>query len=250
MLQSGLCFTPAPAPRVLRLCRESADEAIAQGLEIMDADFEELTLKVERVNFAEHMERSKATQGYLSLLTKTHKTGLGDTPIDTVWVGGLPELMLGDSPEAAVQELCARFGDIVTCTVRTKPGENKSWALVTYADPASAQLAVQAGLCVPIEGVEEPVELRVQVADVEAELQKGTTGYLAHMATRHEEEVENARKLLRGWWDRAGLTQAFSAEGGQGERRFSIERRLARFKPLSLEKSSVEAEAPVVEMAA
>lgn len=232
-------------------CRESADEAIAQGVEIMDADFEELTLKVEHVNFAEHMERSKATQGYLSLLTRTHTGGFGATPQDTIWVGGLPESLLATGADAAVQELCSRFGNIVTCTVRIKPGENKSWALVTYADPASAELAVQAGICVPVDGAEEPVELRVHVADVEAELQKGSTGYLAHMATRHEEEVENARKLLRSWWDRAGLTAAFSAEGGAGQRRFSIERRLAKFKPLSLEKTSVsEAEAPVVEMAA
>lgn len=213
----------------------------------MDADFEELTLKVERVNLGEHLERSKATQGYLSLLTKTHTTGLDPTPVDTVWVGGLPGSLLGEAPDAAVQELCGRFGDVVTVTVRTKPGENKSWALVTYADPASAELAVQAGMCVPVEGAAEPVELRVEVADVEAELQKGSTGYLAHMASRHEEEVENARKLLRGWWDRAGLTDAFS--GGK-ERRFSIERRLAKFKPLSLEKTSIEAEPPVVEMAA
>ena len=75
--------------------------------------------------------------------------------------------------------------------------------------------------CAPIEGVEEPVELRVMIADVEAELQKGTTGYLAHMASRHEEEVENARKLLRGWWDR------------RMNRRLNW-RCLARFRPLSL----------------
>jgi hypothetical protein len=45
------------------------------------------------------------------------------------------------------------------------------------------------------------VELRVLPADVEKELQKGTTGYLAHTARRHEKEVEAAKKLLRGWWD-------------------------------------------------
>ena len=59
-----------------------------------------------------------------------------------------------------------------------------------------------------------------------------------------EEEVENARKLLRGWWDRAGLTAAFAEQQADGTgRRFSIERRLARFKPLSYEKNSVEMEA-------
>jgi hypothetical protein len=216
----------------------------------MDADCEELTLKVEGVNVEEHLEQSKATQGYLSLLAKTHTTGLDPTPADTIWVGGLPAVFLGEAPEAAVTDLCSRFGEIVTVTVRTKPGENKSWALVTYADAESADLAVQAGMYVPVAGSETPQELRVEIADVEAELQKGTTGYLAHMATRHEEEVENARKLLRGWWDRAGLTAALAE--GAGGRRFSIERRLARFKPLSLEKTSVEAEAPVptVEMTA
>jgi hypothetical protein len=51
------------------------------------------------------------------------------------------------------------------------------------------------------EGAE--VDLRVKPADIECELQKGTTGYLAHMASRHEKEVANAKSLMRGWWNRA-----------------------------------------------
>ena len=151
----------------------------------MDAECEELTLKVERVNVEEHLERSKATQGYLALLAKTHTGALDEAPPDTIWVGGIPESILGEAPEAGVTELFGRLGDIVTVTVRQKPGENKSWALVTYADPQSAELSVTAGMYVPVEGSETPLELRVEIADVEGELQKGTTGYLAHVGSRH-----------------------------------------------------------------
>lgn len=56
-----------------------------------------------------------------------------------------------------------------------------------------------------------------------------------------EAEVEAARKLLRGWWDRAELTAASAEQkaGGIG-RRFSIERQLARFKAARFETNSVE----------
>lgn len=151
----------------------------------MDAECEELTLKVERVSVEEHLERSKATQGYLALLAKTHTGAIEEVPQDTIWVGGLPESILGETPEAAVSEMCGRLGEIVTVTVRRKEGENKSWALVTYADPQSAELAVMAGMYVPVEGSGAPLELRVELADVEGELQTGTTGFLAHVGARH-----------------------------------------------------------------
>ena len=86
---------------------------VGQGIEIMDAECEELTLKVERVSVEEHLERSKATQGYLALLAKTHTGAIEEVPQDTIWVGGLPESILGETPEAAVSEMCTRIGESI-----------------------------------------------------------------------------------------------------------------------------------------
>ena len=213
--------------------REGAERAVVAGIEVMDVECEELTLKVELIDVAGHLQQSRETQGYLSLLAKTHQGSLKMSDLDTVWVGGLPAEFLGASEEtsvAALADLCGRFGEIVTTTVRSKEGANKSWALVTFADCASVELAVQAGMFVPGPSGAD-VELRVEVADVQAELLKGSSGYLAHVARRHDEEVEYARAMVRGWWDRSGLT----AELASGrERRFSIEKKLQRFRPMSL----------------
>ena len=209
-----------------------------EGITVLDADYEELELRVEHLDLKSNLAKSAETSGYLALLASTHHRTLDplDAP-DTLWIGGIPEQLVGGSDEeavAAVRELCDRFGEVLATTVRKKPGENKSWALVTFEAADSVEMAVLAGLFAKASDGTD-VELRVAPADVEAELQKGTTGYLAHTVTRHEKEVANARKLLRGWWDRAAKAgQGLPSAAAVGGRRFSIEKRLQRFRALSL----------------
>jgi hypothetical protein len=67
----------------------------------------------------------------------------------TVWVGCIPEALLsidmtassetGDAPIASV---FGQFGAVVSLTTRQKPGLNKSWAFVTFAESSSADLAL------------------------------------------------------------------------------------------------------------
>jgi hypothetical protein len=210
---------------------------------VLGADCEEQELIVQPADVASHLSSSSEaaddTQGYLALLAKTHSRNVGSVPEapDTLWVGGIPEEMVSGTDseaEAAIREICERFGTILATTVRRKPGLNKSWALLTFSDPESVELAALSGLAG--QGGEGDVELRVQPADIESELHKGTTGYLAHAAHRHEQEVAIARTMIRGWWDKSGLTAALGGGGGKGKggRRFSIEKKLARFRALSL----------------
>ena len=77
--------------------REGAERAVAAGIEVMDVECEELTLKVELIDVAGHLQQSRETQGYLSLLAKTHQGSLKMSDLDTVWVGGLPAEFLGAS---------------------------------------------------------------------------------------------------------------------------------------------------------
>lgn len=121
------------------------------------------------------------------------------TPAGTVWVGGLPAALLDTSSatqSATLSGLCHQFGAIATVTVREKPGENKSWALVTYVDEQSATDAVAAGITAPAESDGAPVELLVKLADVATELAKGQAGRLADTVSRHTGEVDAAHSLL------------------------------------------------------
>ena len=70
---------------------------------------------------------------------------------DTVWVGGIPLNLVGGessitsvlniNANKSISSLFSQFGAVKHSTVRVKPGENKSWALITFEDSAAAQRA-------------------------------------------------------------------------------------------------------------
>ena len=62
------------------------------------------------------------------------------------------------------------------------PGENKSWALITFDDVASAQRAKDEGVAV-LDAAYEEVQLRVQFSDVEGQLKRNTGGFLSQVRT-------------------------------------------------------------------
>lgn len=68
---------------------------------------------------------------------------------NTVWVGGIPESLLtidmtvsADTVDEPIASIFKQFGAVVSLTTRQKPGINKSWAFVTFADSSSADLAL------------------------------------------------------------------------------------------------------------
>lgn len=197
---------------------EAATECCATGVCVLDENFEELVLKVEPVVVEGQLKGEAA--GHLLLLAKQHKMELPveEQPSETLWLGGLPEELLGSNDKEAtvfVTELCGQFGEVMAASVRVKPGRSRgSWALVTFRTYEAVQLAVARGVTAAVDG--EEIELKALAADVEKELQKGTTGYLAHTNTKHEKEVEAARKLVRAW---------YAENGGR-----KIEKSLARFR--------------------
>ena len=67
----------------------------------------------------------------------------------TVWVGGIPESLLtvdmtgsADTVDEPIASIFKQFGAVVSLTTRQKPGINKSWAFVTFADSSSADLSL------------------------------------------------------------------------------------------------------------
>ena len=129
----------------------------------------------------------------------------------TLWLGGLPDELLGSEEEEArafVAQLCGQFGAVLAASVRLKPDKPRgSWALVTYEKSGAVQLAVARGITAAVDG--EEVELRVVAADVEQELQKrdttgylgtgflGTAGYLAHIDHVHTERRRQAATKIQ-----------------------------------------------------
>eukprot|EP01050_Picozoa_sp_SAG11_P000521 SAG11_NODE_17_length_26125_cov_45.892723_1_plen_177_part_00 len=141
----------------------------------------------------------------------------------------------------AFADSCKVFGPVISATVRVKPGINKSWALCTFKEPAGARKAVSDGMTV-VDGDGNPVVLKVKVrinrklylllqptvlscahafvppfpssyacvacpdcrkiSDVETNLKKGSTGALAGMAKKHDEEVEAAKALMAKMWSK------------------------------------------------
>ena len=100
--------------------------------------------------------------------------------------------VLESSPLA---KLFSRFGTIVSLTTRQKPGLNRSWGFITYELPGSAQEALKA----EHELKHGSVQLQVEKANVDEQLQRSETGALADVWRRQQEkEVLWMRSLLEG----------------------------------------------------
>ena len=71
------------------------------------------------------------------------------TPTERLWVGGIPSNLVGGDQALSsvlninanrnITSLFSQFGKVKHSTVRVKAGENKSWALITFEDIASAK---------------------------------------------------------------------------------------------------------------
>ena len=92
------------------------------------------------------------------------------TPTERLWVGGIPSnLVGGDSASSSVlninanrniTSLFSQFGKVKHSTVRVKAGDNKSWALITFEDIASAKACHDEGIAV-LDANYEEIQLRV-----------------------------------------------------------------------------------------
>ncbi len=124
----------------------------------------------------------------------------GVDSVKTVWVGGIPESLLtfdmtasSDTGDEPIASLFKQFGAVVSLTTRQKPGINKSWAFVTFADSSSADLA----LSTPV--AHGSVVLQVARADVAERLKSSSTGALARIWQAQQEKEEKwIRSLLEG----------------------------------------------------
>ena len=143
-----------------------------------------------------------APQGKLAKIASKHAADLAPPESDTAWIGGIPDgFCRGDIDEVnkTFAESCKQFGEVISATVRVKPGVNKSWALCTFKEPASARKCVSEGMTLP-DGDGSQLSMKCKISDVESNLKKGTTGALASMAKKHEEEVEAAKALMTKMW--------------------------------------------------
>ena len=116
--------------------------------------------------------------------TLEHAASLAPPGSDTAWIGGIPHgFCQGDIGEVnkAFAESCKQFGEVVSATVRVKPGVNKSWALCTFKEPASARKCASMGVTLP-DGDGNQVSMQCKISDIASNLQKGTTGALDTIA--------------------------------------------------------------------
>ena len=111
----------------------------------------------------------------------------------TVWVGGLPE-NCADDP-AVVTDALKVFGQVLSVTVRAKPGHCKSWAFATFVDQASRAQAASAGSLTVADGTGKAVTLTLKAAKVDKELKKEGTGALATMWTGQEQKIVAAVRI-------------------------------------------------------
>lgn len=203
----------------------SAEKCIDEGITIMDEGYEEIQLRLSYSDVEGQLQKNPT--GALAKMAKKHEADLAPPESDTAWIGGIPNNMAEgelDSVNANFSASCQQFGEVVSVTVRVKPGDNKSWALCTFAKPASAREAVAMGLTVK-DGAGNDVTLKVKISDVAQQLQKGTTGALALMAKKHDEEVEAAKELMAKMWSKMD-----AAPGSGGGAAPGVGRKLQRYK--------------------
>lgn len=68
-----------------------------------------------------------------------------------LWVGEIPDHLAQGGGRTASDHLKALFepfGEIVSVTVRTKPGTRKSWAMLSFTTEESATRAIESGVTV------------------------------------------------------------------------------------------------------
>jgi RNA recognition motif-containing protein len=92
------------------------------------------------------------------------------TPTERLWVGGIPSNLVGGDQALSsvlninanrnITSLFSQFGKVKHSTVRVKAGENKSWALITFEDIASAKACYEEGITV-LDAKYEEIKLRV-----------------------------------------------------------------------------------------
>eukprot|EP01045_Picozoa_sp_COSAG04_P012467 COSAG04_NODE_840_length_9955_cov_5.454038_9_plen_213_part_00 len=91
----------------------------------------------------------------------------------SVWVGHIPDNFAHS--ELELSKVFARFGTVLSVTVRRKAGHLKSWAFVTFLSKWDAAEAVTAGLRKEVVVVDEDGEecaLKVRKVKVDEELRK------------------------------------------------------------------------------
>ena len=113
---------------------------------------------------------------------------------NTAWIGGIPlEFLSGGKAEMKVLRLLKVFGKIMRVTVRKKKeqvaGDFKSWAFVTFQEARSVSMAMRDGVRLP----DYAVQLRIEPADVEGELEKNGQGALGEKWAEQQAKVLQAK---------------------------------------------------------
>ena len=179
---------------------ENSQRCLQEGITVMDVNYDEIQLRLSYSDVAGQLLKNPT--GTLAKMASKHAADLAPPESDTAWIGGIPDgFCKGDIDEVnkTFAENCKQFGEVISATVRVKPGVNKSWALCTFKEPASARKCVSEGMTLP-DGDGSQISLQCKISDVESNLKKGTTGALASMAKKHEEEVEAAKALMAKMW--------------------------------------------------
>lgn len=120
----------------------------------------------------------------------------------TVWIGQLPETYV--DRELHLSKLFGRFGKVLSCTVRQKPGYRRNWALLTFVHPSAVNDAVESALNgeVTVEDEEgEHCALVVRRAKIDTELRRSDTGALGQIWMTQNDKVAAAvriQKAVRG----------------------------------------------------
>eukprot|EP01050_Picozoa_sp_SAG11_P021775 SAG11_NODE_3948_length_2137_cov_1.251717_3_plen_423_part_00 len=190
-------------------------------------------------------------------------SGGGEGGLDdgaTLWVGRVPEEWA--KGPAKLRSLFCEWGEVLSVTVRRKESESgggvpKSWALLTYEQPAQAQACLAAskstaGIQTPTSA--GPVRLVLRTARLESELAKRQTGALAAISQQQQRQLAAAVKIqaaMRGRLGRVGKSRRPSKRRGsvEAERHGSGERsrRRSNHKRAANEKTARAAAPPALD---
>eukprot|EP01044_Picomonas_judraskeda_P009209 COSAG03_NODE_1108_length_4802_cov_1359.085903_2_plen_749_part_00 len=158
-----------------------AHEAASGAMKVATAVVEHSSVKMRRI-------RDSVDEAVVE-----HDDAVAPGSATTVWVGGLPE-NCADDP-AVVTDALKVFGQVLSVTVRAKPGHCKSWAFATFVDQASHAQAASAGSLTVADGAGKAVTLTLKAAKVDKELKKEETGALATMWAGQEQKLVAATPI-------------------------------------------------------
>ena len=117
---------------------------------------------------------------------------------ESVWIGGIPEHMVeGGVHDASrrLHEALSPIGATFASTVRIKPGEAKSWAIMSFTDAASATRALGAEiLSLPDPASGATHRLTVRRVAAEEHLSRSNTGALKSILSIHADTVRKKRQ--------------------------------------------------------